>query len=262
MPTFVVSCSADYFPQFLVLHASLNRWHPEARIVLRTFGDIHSPIPHDVEAVPMPDYDGAIARERPSLILRELDRGDVCFLGADMELFGRIEAPHGDIVLTPHHLRPIPIDAHTPALAEMGHAGFFNSDFQYVRAGGRAAYQWLAEVCEQHCFLDNNRWCNEQGWLSHLPCLFPGVTIWRNTGVNCAPYNVMGYGLREENGAWLTEDGPLVLMHYSGFRVDEPSRLSRFVTRHKDVSGYPVGKLLAGYAERVLNQPRPGAAVN
>lgn len=259
--TFVVACSQLFLAQFRVLYKSIRKFYPQTLIQLRTWGEMDwDKIPkddHQLLITPFPVYDQAMARERANLVLDALKFSErVVNLGADMELFAPINDALemllvNNVVLIPHICQPQPEDGCMYANHDMGRNGLVNSDFQAVHNNPRSwdIYHWLAKTLEHHCYVDpSHGMLNEQKWLSMLPALFDGVLMFRNKTINVAPYNQNLYHLRKEEGEWVTDEGPLALMHYTGIDIDKMGMGSMYVNR---VIGADILEFYDDYRRRV-----------
>ncbi|OAI41021.1 hypothetical protein AYO40_00645 [Planctomycetaceae bacterium SCGC AG-212-D15] len=246
--TFVTMTSAAYFSRFHVLYTSLRRWHATERILLWTYGEIpHSWIPSDVETHPLPVYDGALARERPNILLDSFRLGAdrLAFLGADMEVFAPLEEADRlldryDAVSVPCVIRPIPDDGCFPNTQAYCRIGNLNTDFILLRntAETQCILRWWKAAVEGHCRDDPaSGLCYEHAWFGLWPYLMDGFHIWRTMTHNVCYWNAHLYNLRRANGRWETDGGPLVLFHYSGFEEASPNRLSRYQTRYTVETG-------------------------
>lgn len=272
---FVVPSSEQYFPQFLVLVDSIEKYHGiDADIICASYDlpkqylDILNE--RGIINWPLPIYYNALARERPNMVLHALREGYeyVVLLGADTELYSQIPLEilkDFSVALVPHYLQPQPNDGLAPCTQDMARVGIANSDCQLVRNTPDAwkAYHWLSTICEQHCFIDPGIGiCNEQHWLSMLPILFDGCTFWKTKQVNVATYNCILYGLRKSDrfitlgnilnigSNWAVDNKPLVLFHYSGFDPKKPTRLSKFTDRTIVLEG-DLKEFFDGYTSRV-----------
>lgn len=233
---FVSQCSEAYLPHFLVLHDSIRRFHPNSRIFLARHGGQFS-VPSDVETVAK--YDGsppaAIAKIRGGLMLESLRLSGqkTMFLDADIELFGpqleAIEILDGHVLAAiPHTCCPLPNDGYAPNTGHTHTAGLCNAGFLLFRPGAEEALAWLDRSLEWCCvFNPPAGFVNEQTYISQMPAMFDGCLYWRTKQYNVAYWNFSIYNTRRNDlGEWITDGGPLRLMHYSGFIPSDPGRLS------------------------------------
>lgn len=248
---FVIGFSKQFLPQALVLIDSIQKFHSESDIICWTKGKFELPHIDQMAHISLPDYETALSRERANMVLHALSRGyeRVVFLGADTELYQPLPLDYIDsVVLIPHAIKPQPDDGMAPANQDLCRAGIANADVQLIRNTSEAwnAYKWLATTTERHCFVDPSiGFVNEQTWLSLIPVLFDDCSYWRTMCVDCATYNTQLYNLRKEGEKWVTDGGPLVLYHFSGFDPANPRRVSKFLNRMTE----PVGELKEFFAE-------------
>lgn len=202
MLAFAVQCSPTHASRFAVLAKSLKRFHPDWPVVVYGYDGYAPAVFKCGTATEIPTDRAWIIRD----MLSRFER--VCFLGADTELFAplvdaeRIASAY-DLAICPHMF---------------GQAAQCNADFQLWRRSANTdrILDWYDANIRAYP--------DEQRCLSRIPFAFPNTLVWHQRTHNVAYYNVREYGLVPK---WRTQDGPLVLFHYSAFDPERPERMSR-----------------------------------
>ena len=169
---------------------------------------------------------------KPFVISELLDRDydEIAYLDGDMvafgpltEVFSRLESD--SIVLTPHLLKPLPVDGKRPDETAFLIAGTFNAGFFAVRndANTHGFIEWWKQMCLRNCYVDlSSSIFVDQKWLSLVPGMFEGVHILRNPGYNAGHWTLSQFPFTSAPGNSVSESGvavggnPLVLFHFSG----------------------------------------------
>jgi len=120
---------------------------------------------------------------------------------------------------------PVAVIPHNfpPALRErFRRFGLYNagwSAFRRTPEGMACLDWWLARSIEWcHDYVDGDRYAN-QGYLMHFKEMAPQTKILAQKGFNCAPWNIGGYDVREENGEILVDGERLVFFHFHGLKL-------------------------------------------
>ena len=154
------------------------------------------------------------------------------YFDPDIEIFGNVEpladlAARRDIVVTPHHLRPLPRNGRTPTESDFLATGTYNLGF--IGTGVGALHNgflefWRARL-ERDAVIDYaNMMFTDQRWVDFIDC-FPHEVI-DDPGCNVAYWNVDQRSLARQ-GDVITVDGhPLVFFHFSGLDPTRPYLLS------------------------------------
>ena len=224
---FVVMVDRAYWSRFLVLYASLRKFHPETPILLYSYESLPETAGCQVFQVPGGHLWNIL--NRADVLRDAIGRYErIVFLGADTELFGPIRQgilllDCHDFVAVPHQSAPR-ADGNELAAAS---CGILNSDFQLWRRSENSLHilNWYRQRIRISC-AETRQGVIDQLWLGLIPSLFPRCLAWRTSCYNVAYWNVDDYDLRMECGEWVTVGGPLMLYHYSGFVG--PHILSRY----------------------------------
>jgi hypothetical protein len=116
--------------------------------------------------------------------------------------------------------------------------------------------KWWADRLRVDCIskLDEGLFV-DQSWANLFASFIPEFYVLRSRSYNVAYWNYPQRRLWRERGEWMTEDGPLVFFHYSGFLRDDIERVSRHQNRIRAPKGSPLHTILTEYGELVAKSP-------
>jgi hypothetical protein len=176
-----------------------------------------------------------------------LDRGyqEIIYIDGDMELFGPltevVEAlKTHSIVLTPHLLKPLPLDGCRPDESAFLYSGAYNAGFFSIRkdANSLAFLEWWQQMVRKHCIIDMaGALFVDQKWLGLAPSLFDGVKLLKHPGYNAGHWSLSQFQFAAAPRSDVSQSGvsvdgqPLVLFHYSGMTPDKPDEYLGSQTR-------------------------------
>jgi glycosyltransferase involved in cell wall biosynthesis len=199
---------------------------------------------------------------KPWLMRHLLDStgAPVTYLDPDIRIFGslgkldELAARHG-VVLTPHNSRPIPPDGRKPSQVDVMIAGIYNLGYVSMAPGKEVdgLIDWWADRLRRDCRVDPIwGYFVDQRWFDLAPGFLSDIAILRDPEYNLAYWNIHERQLEHGELGYTVDGRPLAFYHFSGFDPDHPLVLSRHQDR-TDVVGHPVLKrLLAEYADAVL----------
>ncbi|MBW4719537.1 FkbM family methyltransferase [Saccharothrix obliqua] len=211
---------------------------------------------------------------KPYLLRQLRERSDVViYLDPDIEVFApmpelaELATAHG-IVLTPHHLRPLPRDGKDPSEAVIMGSGIFNLGFVATGPGSEEFLDFWAERLRHDAVVAPERQLfTDQRWVDQVPALFDNHVL-RDPGFNVAYWNVHERPVTRDDDGVLTAGGrPLRFFHFSGYRPERPWLLSQHAAARPRVvlSAHPAVKELCdsyrvllqdnGYAESLESIP-------
>jgi hypothetical protein len=235
--TFLYYASNSYNSRAKVLDDSLRLHHPDSEVI-RVIPD---------ESQMQGNYILGMAKNRLKSALELLEKGHeaVCVIGADCQLFSRIniytlrleeveDVDFYDVVIVPHVINTHPNRSWMAQLYTTGHA---NADFMIFtnRVNSKNILKWLIEVTEGH--EPSNGIFYEQTWLSAIPFLFDAVHILRHPGYNVGYWdandrdikrNQFGSNNGQYGPEWTAMGTPLVMVQFSGFIEGNPMKMSRY----------------------------------
>ena len=149
-----------------------------------------------------------------------------------------------DIVLTPHLLKPIPLDGRRPSEQDILIAGAYNLGFIALRRGTETSefLTWWEHRLKDLCRVDPAQGLmTDQKWVDLVPGLFPSARVLRDETYNVAYWNVHARTLTRRGKQFFVNGRPLAFYHFSGFN---PTRC-RFLSRHQDRTTVHDGTALA-----------------
>lgn len=271
-------CARNYFAQALLLERSFRQQNPgcDFHIVLvdRRDPEFAGRFPGVsilwVEDIGLPDFHAHAFRfdviefstnVKPhcfSLLLAQY--GKVLYLDPDTYVFDSL-APVFDaledssILVTPASMTPV-LDGHRPDDIEFLRVGVFNLGFAGVSASaeGLRFVRWWSGRCLSDGFHETPVGVFvDQKWVNLAPCYFDGCRIYKDPGVNMAPWNLHERRLTEEDGRYVVNGGwPLRLFHFSSFDPYRPLTIARRQTRFAEGERADLQALLEHYASELL----------
>ena len=242
----------NYLPRARVLAKSLIRCHPDVTLwVLVVDGEPIDSADDDLfSTLSLGDVGlgNELGREmaaiysvlefstavKPWLLSHLLERTGrpVLYFDPDIELFGdvghlaELAGRHG-VVVTPHHLRPLPRDGRTPTEADFFVTGVYNLGFIGTGLGSIESgflHFWKVRL-EREALVDYaNAMFTDQRWIDFIDC-FPHHVV-NDPGCNVAYWNISQRSLTREGTVLSVDGGPLVFFHFSGFDPARPHLLS------------------------------------
>jgi hypothetical protein len=159
------------------------------------------------------------------------------------------------ILLTPHFTVPLPDNEALPLERDLLRSGVYNAGFMGLRRSETVTrfLQWWAGHMRGECYYNFAEGMGvDQIWLNLVPLLFSETGIVRHPGANVAYWNLHERSLSVMNDTVMVNGTHrLLFLHVSGYRFDEPEKLSRHQTRFQ-LQDQPVLKeLLTNYRELV-----------
>jgi hypothetical protein len=153
----------------------------------------------------------------------------VIYLDPDTKVFSPLSAvdealDKSNFVLTPHVLTPIPLDGKTPSEISFLQFGVFNLGFIAMRRSDesiRMAGWWKQRTYAAGHIRPESGVFVDQLYVNLVPIFFSGVFTLHHPGYNMAPWNLHERTLEVADGGYRVNGAtPLVLFHFSSFRID------------------------------------------
>ena len=271
----VTIISRNYLAQARVLARSFLEHEPESRFYLLVVDrlpegvDVGAPVTLvDPAELDLPgfwemgfkygvvEFSTAVKPYLLALLLRRYGEEEVVYFDPDIlvlrplgELREALAA--GDIVVTPHITRPLPLDGKRPNEQDIMISGVFNLGFLALRrsAASDEFLDWWQERLQDGCRIDvANGLFTDQKWVDLAPSLFPSTVVLRDTAYNIAFWNLHERELSLAGGELCVNGGPAAFCHISGFSPDQPRRLSKHQNRIEVEEGSALAALLDRYA--------------
>ncbi|EHJ45959.1 glycosyl transferase family 9 (plasmid) [Solidesulfovibrio carbinoliphilus subsp. oakridgensis] len=174
---------------------------------------------------------------------------DIRFYSSLSPLLAELDA--SDALLTPHMAKPYEDDGIFPRIEDCIRAGQFNLGFIGLAKGAQteAFLRWWAGALYEKCLVETDyTYFVDQFFAAITPSFMDRVKVLRNAGYNMAYWNIFQRRLALEDGEYVTEDGPLVFFHFSGFDAAWPDRLSKYSDRGSPIApGSALARLTGDY---------------
>lgn len=167
---------------------------------------------------------------KPALIAHLLEIGfdTVIYIDPDMLVCSALDsviraAADSAVTLTPHLLDEASLGWDLSILL----SGTYNAGFIGTGSRGRGFVDWWLDRTLENPENDVAEGVYfDQRWLDLAPCMFEGVTVLRDRGVNVAYWNMAERQLQRRDGILFAGDSPIRILHFSGFDVTCPERAS------------------------------------
>lgn len=195
-----------------------------------------------------------------SLLLSRYGEEEVAYFDPDIMIMRPLEElrdalANGTIVLTPHIMKPVPLDGERPSEQDIMVSGVYNLGFIALRRSPEVEefLEWWKERLEDGCRIDVERGLfTDQKWIDLVPPLFPSTTVLRDPTYNVAFWNLHERDISRRGETFLVNGQPAAFFHISGFDPRKPSLLSRHQTRTEVIPGSALADLLQLYADALL----------
>jgi hypothetical protein len=141
------------------------------------------------------------------------------------------------ILLTPHIFHPIPDDNLEPRENMFLNYGIYNLGYIGLKNHPESfkLLEWWNNHTLQLGYMDvKNGYFVDQLWMNHVPIFFNGVSIVKEKGFNCAPWNIQERKIIEvqKDGILLDDKSFLTFYHFSSFNPNHPNILSSAYSRN------------------------------
>ena len=163
----------------------------------------------------------------------------------------------GNIVLTPHLLKPIPRDGKRPSEEDILIAGAYNLGFVALEKSEATDtfLSWWEERLRDACRVDpSSGLMVDQRWVDLVPSLFPSTFILRDDTYNIAYWNLHASQIERDGEGFLVNGRPLAFFHFSGFNPTRPRDLSKHQNRHRIQEGTALAEIIDLYIDLHIRQ--------
>jgi hypothetical protein len=259
-------CSNNFLGQAKTMFDSLRKFHPEIQTFLFIVDepaegiDYSFFLPAEVIFV-----NGAIAEGFNDMLARyniiELNTAvrphiiqymakqypqveKLLYVDPDIFIYGSLEdalkrLDHCELLITPHFLKPVPLDGMVPFENLALNYGTFNMGFFGLKphsANMQSFLKWWQRRTSLFGHIDPaNGYFTDQIWFNLAPIFFQNVEAYRHSGYNMAAWNLHERVIDKyaDDGNILLENGEqLVAYHFSSWNYNEPETLSRVYNRY------------------------------
>lgn len=269
-PQYFTIVARNYVSYALVLQNSVLSFYPDAKFTIviadaaleqealdrmRTIADTRQLQLLSVTAIKLRNLSDMIMRYdvmefataiKPFIFKHLLKRSEgapVIYLDPDILVTARLtpvlEAldSGADAVVTPHFLKPPPVDGCSPSIDDILSTGHFNLGFAaFANTDSAWAFlDWWAERCAVDCFSAPERGLFvDQKFVDQAPELIDNLIILNDPGCNVAYWNLHERVLKRNPDGSITADGvPLCFFHFSGIVPSRPKKLSKYQNRYR-----------------------------
>ncbi len=160
-----------------------------------------------------------------------------------------------DILLTPHILKPIPIDGKTPFENDFLNFGLYNLGFialnvtentiNMLKWWKQRTYQFGYHNLAKGLFVD-------QLWINLVPILFKKCKILQHHGYNTGPWNLHERFLTKIGGEYLVNEvEKLFFYHFSNYNPANTSKIHTVFTRYDFKNRPDLVNIYAEYTQKL-----------
>jgi hypothetical protein len=271
--------SRNYLPQARILARSFRAHEPNGRFYLLVVdrlpegaevgADVRLIDPEELD-IPgfyemcfkydIVEFNTAVKPFLLSLLMDRYGEEDIAYFDPDIIIMRpldelRTALQRGNIVLTPHIMKPVPQDGEKPSEQDIMVSGAYNLGFIAVRRSQevRDFLHWWQERLEDGCRIDiRSGLFTDQKWIDLVPSLFPGTTLLRDPTYNVAFWNLHEREISRDGDTFRVNNRPAAFFHISGFDPAKPTVLSKHQTRTKAEPGSALASLLRAYADALM----------
>jgi hypothetical protein len=162
-----------------------------------------------------------------------------------------------DILLTPHALKPIPLDGLQPDELWFLNYGIYNFGFIGVKRSlnGFTFLQWLSDRLRNFCYIRTaDGMFVDQIWGNLIPVFFKRVKIIESPNINVAYWNLHERHLTySQEDTFLINDAlPLLFYHFSNYNPEQSGYVAKCQNRVTFENTPPIKKLFENYNEALI----------
>lgn len=186
----------------------------------------------------------------------------ICYLDPDILVYHSLEIlekafVENDVLLTPHILSLIEIDGKQPSENIFLNYGLYNLGFLGLNRNclANGFLDWWENRILAVGFQDTlNGLFVDQLWINFVPLFYNRVKIFRDSGLNVAPWNLHERTIKAERGnEFLMMDGsPLYFYHFSSYRFGEPEKMSKYYDRYNFQTNSELRAIYDDYHDRLI----------
>ena len=151
------------------------------------------------------------------------------YLDSDMYVFGNfVQLTEAAITLSPHRTKNIGQIPGKEIDNSLNRYGVYNAGYFELRRKKEAFafLDWWKMLMEKSAFnKPDEHIFSDQLWLNAVHSFFDDLYINKNPGYNAAIWNLIERQIEEKNGTYFVNDQPLVMYHFSKYKIEEPEKL-------------------------------------
>jgi hypothetical protein len=184
----------------------------------------------------------------------------VVYLDPDIYVLGSFdevdkELADNTLVITPHIIKPYPLDEQVLPERTFLNYGIYNLGFIALNRCAEADgfLNWWQERLRRYCYIDFADGCfTDQLWINFAPLFFKGVKVSFHLGINVAYWNLEGRQISGNDKKLINGIFPFVFIHISGFNPYTPTKISGVQTRIDITQRPDIAPIYIEYAQKVL----------
>lgn len=274
-------CSNNYFAQALLLGQSFLLHNPEFEFYVGLIDEKSEQINYNqfnINILPIAQIESDIldlalkynivelnTAVKPHYFLHFIEKFNakvVFYLDPDIYVYQNFKPLEeylqvDDILLTPHILKPIPIDGKTPFENDFLNFGLYNLGFIALKVNDntinmlnwwkKRTYQYGYHNLAKGLFVD-------QLWINLVPILFGKCKIIDHPGYNIGPWNLHERFLSIKNDSYFVNiDFQLYFYHFSNYNPANPSKIHTVFTRYDFENRPDLVNIYKDYTKLLLN---------
>jgi hypothetical protein len=257
-------CSNNYLAQAKSLGDSLVRFNPDYKFIIGLVDELHANIDYGffqpytiipVNEIGIPGFDElwkkysivefntCVKASYFKYIFNAYPLTEtVCFFDPDIIVYHSLKIFEdafidNDLLLTPHIMSAIELDGKHPAENIFLNFGLYNLGFLGVHRNciANGFLDWWEKRILSVGFHDtSNGLFVDQLWINFVPLFYDRVKIFRDLGLDVAPWNLHERTIKEtgENEMKMMDGSLLYFYHFSSYRFNEPGKMSKYYDRY------------------------------
>lgn len=277
-------CSNNYLAQAKSLGNSLIKFNPDYKFIIGLVDEVsnkidygffqpYSIIPVDEIGIPgfdelwkkysIVEFNTSVKASYFKYIFKSFPSAEtICYLDPDILVYHSMEIlenafSENELLLTPHIMSPIDLDGKQPGENVFLNFGMYNLGFLGVHRNciKNGFLDWWEKRILSVGFHDTlNGFFVDQLWINFVPLYYNKVKIFREPGLNAAPWNLHERTIKESNEKEIKmmDGSPLYFYHFSSYRYNEPDKMSKYYDRYSFVTHPELRRIYEDYRETLM----------
>lgn len=154
-----------------------------------------------------------------------------------------------NFVITPHIMSPIN-DELLLSEQDINNTGLYNLGFIGVKRSEESFrfLEWWKARLARYCYVNFQKGLFvDQLWINFLPLFFEGTHIERDPAYNMSYWNLHERTVIKEGDNYFVNGSPLKFFHFSGYKISDPNKISRYQNRFTFEQRPDIVPLYKGY---------------
>ena len=270
-------CSNNYFAQALILGQSFLLHNPDYEFYVGLIDHKSDQINYEqfnIKVLPIAEIEPIILELAQKYNIVELNTAvkphyflhfiekmgakSILYFDPDIYVYKKLQALEmllevDDILLTPHILKPIPIDEKTPFENDFLNYGLYNLGFIALKTSENTIkmLNWWKDRTYQFGFHNLAKgFFVDQLWINLVPILFQKCKIINHPGYNMGPWNLHERFLtRASNNYCVNVDYELYFYHFSNFNPANKTNIHTVFNRYNFVNRPDLVNIYSEYSK-------------